>query len=134
MASSLLDVGGWDDLSWEMEPLAEVVETSWGQGVVVVLPAEAGVQVSLRGERLGGLDDIEVLGVDVSVLWKVVVLLSDEHSLCKVRQYFRSFVEISSFVVDSHTAEDVLVNELAVSLWNKPVTAISSYFQFYDQN
>jgi hypothetical protein len=38
VGSLLLDVGGRDDLSWEMEPLAEVVETLRGEGVVVVLP------------------------------------------------------------------------------------------------
>lgn len=85
-----------------MEPLAEVVETSGGQGVVVVLPAELGGEVAAGGERLSGLDDllnvlipilpsfvfrrfggahIEVLGVNVGVLGKVVVLLSDENSL-----------------------------------------------------
>lgn len=33
--SLLLDVGGGDDLSGEVEPLAEVVETLGGEGVVV---------------------------------------------------------------------------------------------------
>jgi len=38
MGALLLDVGSWDNLSGEMEPLSEVVETLWGEGVVVVLP------------------------------------------------------------------------------------------------
>jgi hypothetical protein len=33
----LLDVGGGDNLSGEVEPLAQVVKTLGGEGVVVVL-------------------------------------------------------------------------------------------------
>ena len=35
-----------------MEPLAEVVETLGGEGVVVVLPREAGLDVAAGGQRL----------------------------------------------------------------------------------
>ena len=35
VGSLLLDVGGGDDLGGEVEPLAEVVETLGGEGVVV---------------------------------------------------------------------------------------------------
>ena len=55
-----LDVGGGDDLSGEVEPLAEVVETLGGEGVVVVLPRELGLDVAARGQRLASLDDIKV--------------------------------------------------------------------------
>jgi len=75
-------VGLGDDLSGQVEPLAEVVETLGGEGVVVVLPREAGLDVAAAGQRLASLDDVKVLGVDVAVLGKVEVLLSDENALC----------------------------------------------------
>lgn len=95
----LLDVGSWDNLGWEMEPLAQVVETLWGEGVVVVLPRELGLDETTGGERLAGLDDVQVLCVDVVVLWKVEVLLGDEDTL----------------------TEEVLVDLLAVGLWDEPI-------------
>lgn len=98
MGTLLLDVGSWDNLGWEMEPLAQVVEALWGEGVVVVLPRELGLDVTTGGKRLAGLDDVQVLGVDVVVLWKVVVLLGDEDTL----------------------TEEVLVDLLAVGLWDEP--------------
>ena len=98
MGALLLDVGSWDNLGWEMEPLAQVVETLWGEGVVVVLPRELGLDVTTGGKRLAGLDDVQVLGVDVVVLWKVIVLLGDEDTL----------------------TEEVLVDLLAVGLWDEP--------------
>lgn len=58
MAALLLDVGLRNDLSWEMEPLAEVVETLWGEGVVVPLPRELGLEVAAGGEGLASLDDL----------------------------------------------------------------------------
>lgn len=54
-----LDVGGRDNLSGDVKPLAEVVETLGGEGVVVVLPREAGLQVAPGGEGLASLDDLE---------------------------------------------------------------------------
>lgn len=81
VGSLLLDVGGGNDLSGKVQPLAEVVETLGGEGVVIVLPREAGLHVAARVERLAGLDDIEVLGVDIGVLGKVEVLRGDEHAL-----------------------------------------------------
>lgn len=99
MGSLLLDVGSRDNLSGEMEPFAEVIETLWGESVVVVLPAELSLDVSAGGEGLASLDDVEVLGVNVVVLWEVVVLLCDENTL----------------------AEEVLVDLLSVSLGDKPV-------------
>ena len=81
MRSLLLDVGGRDNLSGEVKPFAEVVETLRGQGVVVPLPGELGLDVAAGGERLARLDDEEVLGVDVGVLGEVEVLGSDEHAL-----------------------------------------------------
>lgn len=77
----LLDVRRGDDLGGEVQPLAEVVEALGGQGVVVVLPRELGLDIAAGGERLASLDDKEVLGVDVGVLGEVEVLLRDEHAL-----------------------------------------------------
>jgi len=56
------------------------------------------LDVTTGGEGLAGLDDVEVLGVDVVVLWEVVVLLCNEHTL----------------------TEEVLVDLLSVCLGNKP--------------
>lgn len=47
---------------------------------------------------MAGLDNVEVLGVNVVVFWEVIVLLCDEHTL----------------------AEEVLVDLLSVCLGNKP--------------
>jgi hypothetical protein len=56
----LLDVGGRDNLGGEVQPLPEVVETLGGQGVVVVLPRELGLDVAARGQGLASLDDEQV--------------------------------------------------------------------------
>ena len=50
--------------------------------VVVPLPGELGLEVTARGQGLAGLDDIEVLGVNVAVLGLVEVLLCYENTLC----------------------------------------------------
>lgn len=131
VASLLLDVSGRDNLSREVEPFSEVVETFWGQGVVVVLPRELCLDVSSGSQGLESLDDlfcvhvrtigslqtacsrgselsyIEVLGVDVGVLWKVVVLLGHEYTLL----------------------EEVLVDLLAISLWDEPSTEMLAIAQ-----
>ena len=111
MGSLLLDVGGRDDLSGKMEPFTEVVETLWGESVVVVLPGELSLDIAAGGERLAGLDDVEVLGVNVVVLGEVVVLLCDEDTL----------------------SEEVLVDLLAVCLWNKPGRTLA-YWVAVDYN
>lgn len=79
----LLDVGGGHNLSGEMEPFAKVVETLGGQGVVVVLPRELGLDIAAGGKRLASLDDEQVLGVDIGVLGEVEVLGGDEHALAE---------------------------------------------------
>lgn len=58
MGTLLLDVGGGDNLGGEVEPLAEVVKTLGGEGVVVVLPGELGLDVTARVQRLASLDDL----------------------------------------------------------------------------
>lgn len=64
-----------------MEVLSEVLNTLVGEGVVVVLPRELGLDEALRGQRLESLDDVKVLGVNVLVLGLVKVLLSDTDAL-----------------------------------------------------
>lgn len=98
MGSLLLDVRSRDDLSGKVKPFAEVVETLWSESVVVVLPRELSLDIAAGSEGLAGLDDIEVLGVNVVVLGEVVVLLRHEHTL----------------------TEEVLVNLFSVCLGNKP--------------
>ena len=61
MRSLLLDVRSWNNLSWQVEPFPEVVETLWSQGVVVVLPGELGLEVTAGGEGLASLDDLGLL-------------------------------------------------------------------------
>lgn len=58
MATLLLDVGSRDNFGREVKPLAEVRKTLLGQSVVIVLPAELGLDVTARGERLARLDDL----------------------------------------------------------------------------
>lgn len=65
------------------------------------------LDVSAGGEGLASLDNEQVLGVDIWVLWQIVLLSSDKNTL----------------------TEEVLVDLLAVGLWNKPVN-ISSYSYF----
>ena len=149
MRALLLDVGGRDNLSGEVQPFTEVVKTLaivrivfsflcdkgetnlGGEGVVVVLPRELGLDVAAGVERLAGLDHVEVLGVNVAVLGKVEVLLGHEHTLCS-----RNLVSelISHRRISSrkkwkksgrgwrrrHTSEEVLVDLLAVVLGDKP--------------
>ena len=81
MRALLLDVCRGDDLGGEVKPLPKVVNALGGQGVVVVLPRESGLDIAAGVEGLAGLNDEEVLRVDVVVLGKVVVLLRDEDTL-----------------------------------------------------
>lgn len=119
MRALLLDVGLGNDVGGKVQPLAEVVETLRGEGVVVPLPGELGLEVTAGSEGLAGLDDlghcqisvrgsllpcgtyVEVLGVDLAVLWLVEVLLGDEDTL----------------------AEEVLMDLLAVGLGDQPMRA-----------
>lgn len=56
------------------------------------------LDVAARGERLAGLDDEEILGVDFVMLGQIVVLLCDKYALAK----------------------QILVNLLPVCLGNEP--------------
>jgi len=91
----LLDVGSGDNLSGEMEPLAEVVETLGGEGVVVVLPRELSLDVAAGSQRLASLDDEKV--ANTGLVGGLVVLSSDHDAL----------------------TEEVLMDRLAIGLGNK---------------
>lgn len=80
MGTLRLDVGGGDDLGGEVEPLAEVVETLGGEGVVVVLPRELGLDVAARGQRLASLDDIEV--ADTGLVGRLIAKRVSRISMC----------------------------------------------------
>lgn len=71
-----------NDLRREVEELSEVGETLVGEGVVVPLPRELGLDVALRGQGLHGLDDLEVSDRgDRWVGWLVEVLGGDKDTL-----------------------------------------------------
>jgi len=56
--SLLLDVGCRHDLSRQVKPFSEVIEALGGQGVVVVLPGESGLEVAAGSEGLAGFDHL----------------------------------------------------------------------------
>jgi len=95
MRPLLLDVGSGNDLGGEVEPLPEVVETLGGEGVVVVLPRELGLDVAARGQGLESLDDKEV--ANAGLVGRLIVLRSDHNTL----------------------TEEVLVDRLTVGLGNQ---------------
>lgn len=60
-----------------------MLKTLVGQGVVVVLPRELGLDETAGCEGLHGLDDFEIWHFEVVVFWGIVILLGDHHALCK---------------------------------------------------
>jgi len=80
-ASGLL-VGGGNDTVGETQPVSKVLNTRVGESVVVVLPRESGLGVTLGGQGLESLDNVEVSSINLSVV-DVVVLLSNNNALCK---------------------------------------------------
>lgn len=61
--------------------MSQELYTLVGQGVVVVLPGELSLNVTLGGQGLQSLDDVQVSGVNFFVLWLVEVLLGDDNTL-----------------------------------------------------
>jgi hypothetical protein len=55
----------------------EIIDTFISEGVVVVLPRELGLDVTLGGQGLHGLDDFQIGDIDFRMLGKVEVLGSD---------------------------------------------------------
>ena len=92
MRSLLLDVGGRNDLSGEVKPLPEVVETLGGEGVVVVLPRELGLDVATRGQGLAGLDDEEVADANLvgGLVAAIIVSISARSRSCSPKEVARS--------------------------------------------
>ena len=66
------------------------------------LPRELRLHIAARLERLAGLDDEEVLGVNFAVLGHIEVFLRDEHAL----------------------TEEVLVDLLAARFGDEPVVTL----------
>lgn len=65
----------------EYSPLAEELNALGGEGVVVVLPRELGLDEALGGEALQGLDHLEVGHIELFVLGRIVVLFGDQNAL-----------------------------------------------------
>jgi hypothetical protein len=87
--------------------LSQVVQTLGSEGVVVPLPRELGLDVTLGGQGLHGLDDLQVADVgDVSVSGSVEVLLSNENTLCVMQ----STVQFGDQSFERKTGQDGGVN------------------------
>jgi hypothetical protein len=52
----------------------EIIDTLIGEGIVVPLPRELGLDKTLGGQGLHGLDNLEVRNIKFGVLGKVIVL------------------------------------------------------------
>lgn len=77
---SVLHVSTWDDVLWQVQVFSQELDTLFSQGVVVVLPRELGLDVTLGSQRLQSLDNVQVLGVNLLVLRLVEVLLGDNNT------------------------------------------------------
>lgn len=78
-----MHVSARNNVLWQMQVLSQILNTSVGQGVIVVLPRELSFDVTLGSQRLQSFDDIQVLGVDLIVLWLVEVLFGNNDTLWK---------------------------------------------------
>ena len=74
-------MGLGNNLGRNVEVFSEVGESLIGEGVVVPLPRELGLDESLGSEGLHGLDDFEVSDGHVGVLGSVEVLGGNEDTL-----------------------------------------------------
>jgi hypothetical protein len=79
-ADGLLE-GGGEDLRGQVKVLTQVLNTLIGQGVVVVLPRELGLDVLLGVQGLESLDDLQVGDINLVVLGGVEVLLGDQDTI-----------------------------------------------------
>ena len=78
---STLQSGQRQDSLWNVQLMSQELYTLVGQGVVVVLPGELSLNVTLGGQGLQSLDDVQVSGVNFFVLWLVEVRLGDDNTL-----------------------------------------------------
>lgn len=60
VAALLLDVGSGNDLSGQVQPFTQVVETLRGESVIVILPGELSLEVAAGGQGLASLDDLDM--------------------------------------------------------------------------
>ena len=56
-------------------PFTEVFNTLWRENIVIPLPRKLGLDVTLRGQALQGLDDLEIWDVEFFMLRRVEVFL-----------------------------------------------------------
>lgn len=77
-----MHVGARNNVFWQVQVLSQILNTSLSQSVVVVLPRELSSDVTLRGQGLQSLDNVQVFGVNFIVFWLVEVLLGDDDTLC----------------------------------------------------
>lgn len=80
-----MHVSARNNVLWQMQVLSQILNTSVGQGIIVVLPRELSFDVTLGSQRLQSFDDIQVLGVDLIVLRLVEVLFGNNDTLWKYR-------------------------------------------------
>lgn len=76
-----MHVGTRNNVFWQVQVISQIFNTSLSQSVVVVLPRELSPDVTLRSQGLQSLDNVQVFGVNLIVLWLVEVLLSDNDTL-----------------------------------------------------
>lgn len=83
---SQIKVGIKHDIKYEYDyaPFAEILQTLIGEGVVVILPRELGLDIALGCKALHGLDHLQVGDIEVIVLGGIVILLGDQYTLCDV--------------------------------------------------
>lgn len=79
---STLQSSDWQDSLRDVQLLSEVVYTLVSQSVVVVLPRKLGLDETLGGQGLQSLDNVQVLGVNLLMIWLVEVLLGHNNTLC----------------------------------------------------
>jgi hypothetical protein len=66
----------------QFSPSSQILESFIRQSVVVVLPGKAGLDETLRGQRLHGLDDLEIRNLfEIFMLRSVKVLLGYQDAL-----------------------------------------------------
>ena len=128
-----LFVGRGDNFSWEMQPnrtyrrqitktvdhregvpFAEVFDTLGSNSVVVVLPRELGLDETLGGQTLEGLDNFEVRNVQIIMFRKVVVLLGNQNSLCSKLSVPKRLARRRIDQARRRTLEEVFVDDAAV--------------------
>lgn len=76
-----MHVGTRNNVFWQVQVISQIFNTSLSQSVVVVLPRELSPDVTLRSQGLQSLDNVQVFGVNLIVLWLVEVLLGDNDTL-----------------------------------------------------